>query len=62
MEQFKSIFGKVWKSFEVDYVVEFVLKMGCLSFEVGKQLGTRGRKCYIIVFNVEGLYMQNQFQ
>jgi len=31
MEQFKSIVGKVWKSFEVDYVVEFVLKMGCLS-------------------------------
>jgi len=32
-----------------------------LEFEVEKQIGTRGRKSNIIVFNVEGFYMQNQF-
>jgi len=62
MEQFNQLLGRCGSHLKYYYVVEFVLKMGCLSFEVGKQLGTRGRKCYIIVFNVEGLYMQNQFQ
>jgi len=32
-----------------------------LEGEVGKQLGSRGRKRFIIIFNVEGFYMQNQF-
>jgi len=33
-----------------------------LEFEVEKQIGTRGRKSnIIIVFNVEGFYIQNQF-